>query len=77
MDSRKMKLIPEPSPGTRTVLVKTTAGPFMKGDGPRSYRCGTCNATLLRNVGHDQIQHIVFKCLCGAFNEIPRADQTN
>ncbi len=72
----RMKVIPEPKEGTRTVFICAAPGATMKGDGPRSYQCGTCGKTLVKGVGAMQIVNIVFKCeKCDGFNEIPTAHQ--
>lgn len=75
----RMSVIPEPTPNTRTVCTfqPDIKGPLAKGGGNRDYFCADCDRTLLRRVARDKIQHIVFRCPCGAFNEIPRAHQTN
>lgn len=74
-DTRRMKVIPEPQQGTRSVLVSDgLKGAYIKGKGPLSYTCGSCGRTLLRNVEYKQVQHLVIKCPdCSAFNEIPAA----
>lgn len=78
MDSRKMRVIPEPAEGSAAVLVPDFAGPAIKGAGPLSYRCGTCDATLLQSVEYKQVQAIVIKCFgCGSFNDIPASYHTN
>lgn len=78
MGRYKMSVIPEPPPNTRSIMKNIGKGPTLKGDGNRYYACGQCDRTLLRRVNRDQIQGIVFWCsTCGAFNEIPRAHQTN
>jgi len=69
-----MVTIPEPEPGTRTVLRwdPTIEGPLMRGVGPFSFRCGTCQRVLIETMGFDQIQSIVFVCpSCGNYNEPP------
>ena len=75
----KMAVIPEPAPNTRSVLVcgPDLKGPLIKSGGSRDYVCGRCNRTLLRHVARTQIQNILIRCTCGAFNEIPRAHQTD
>lgn len=75
----RMSVIPEPAPNTRTVLVMgpDLKGPLIQAQGDRDYSCGDCDRTLFRRVGREQIQSVVAKCVCGAFNEIPRAHQTN
>ena len=72
----RMEVIDEPEEGTRSVLSSNTPGPTIKGNGPRTYQCGTCGRTLVRRVNTMQIVDIVFNCgTCGSFNEIPTAHQ--
>ena len=76
--TRKMKVIPEPAPNTRSVLAPTFKGPVIQSEGPLSYACGQCETTLMRNVDYKQVRQVVIKCFaCGAFNEIPTAHHTN
>jgi hypothetical protein len=76
--TRPMAVIPEPAPNTRSVIVPTFKGPVIQSEGPLSYACGQCSATLLSNVDYKQVRDIVVKCFaCGAFNEIPASQHTN
>jgi DNA-directed RNA polymerase subunit RPC12/RpoP len=73
-DFRKMTVISEPEPNTRSVFEPTFKGRLIKGSGPLSYKCGKCGATLLRHVEYKQVMNMVVKCGgCGSFNEIPVA----
>lgn len=77
-ETRRMKVIPEPAPDTRSVLVPTFKGPAMKGNGALSYTCGSCDTTLFRNMDYKAVQGLVVKCGgCGSFNEIPLSHHTN
>jgi hypothetical protein len=76
-DTRRMKVIPEPKPNTRSVIAPTFKGPAIKGEGPHSYTCGSCGLTLLKNVECKQVQDIVVRCHeCQSFNEIPASHHT-
>lgn len=68
------KVIPEPKPKTKTVLVPTRkeAMPVFIGSGKTNYTCGNCKSILVRNIFHGQLSHLVIKCAkCGTHNEIP------
>jgi hypothetical protein len=69
-----MKVIPEPSPGSASILVFEKRGrhSMMTGQGEDNYLCGLCKnvicETLLKGT---VIQNIVFKCPnCDSFNII-------
>lgn len=67
----KMRVIPEPAPGTRGVLMPGFKGPVLTSFGPLSYTCGACEAVLLKDMDFKQVKNAVVKCGgCGAFNEI-------
>lgn len=68
----KMRVIPEPEPDTRSVLVYTGEGTVvMRGENTGFvYSCGGCDVPLIVDVRPGQIVNLVFKCsACGAFNE--------
>ncbi len=66
----KMEIIPEPTPGTASVLVGSMA-PVIRGEGPADYVCGGCRTVLCEAIVPGQVQHLVFKCPgCGAFNRV-------
>lgn len=70
--TKAMRVIPEPAPKTRTVLVTDFQGPAVASEGPIDYICGTCALVLLKGVAVGMVQKIVVRCgSCGAFNEIP------
>jgi hypothetical protein len=78
MDTRRMKVIPEPDPKVRTILAPSYKGPAMKGNGSLDYACGSCGSTLLRSVDYKQVQNVVVKCFsCNSFNEIPASHHAN
>ena len=65
-----MKVIPEPAPGSRALLIPPTGAPALRGGGPLSYTCGRCGNTLLKDLMVEQARSYVVKCgKCGAFNE--------
>ncbi len=78
MPKIQMEVIPEPKPGTASILVLTTpnfamADPYaqIRGIGDTDYVCGSCRATIVVKGARGQIINIVFKCAnCGAFNII-------
>ena len=69
----RMVVIPEPAPGTRsvinyqgegTVIFRSTAGPTTE------LVCGKCGAPLVVGMTVDQIRGMVLRCKrCGSFNE--------
>jgi hypothetical protein len=70
---RRLTLIPEPKPGTRSVLVQPPGAapfPFIIGVGNLDLLCGQCGAVLLKSVVEGQVSNVVFKCpTCGNFSE--------
>jgi len=69
-----LKIISEPSTGTRTVLeIKRTFHTFSE-KGGTDMVCGNCGQILIDSIGSDVvIKNVVIKCPnCGQFNEIPR-----
>lgn len=68
----RMVVIPEPEPGTRSVLLLEGAGTIvMSGEGPpTTLVCGNCMAPLARGIRVDQIRNVVLRCnRCKRFNE--------
>jgi hypothetical protein len=76
----RCNVIPEPAPGTRSILKQN--GPtfaYFVGDGPDSYLCESCGFVLARNVTMEYIRRqihtadelgIVLQCAgCKSFNE--------
>ncbi len=69
---RLLNTIPEPAPGTRSVLVPAEglSGPLIKGSGPIDLVCGGCGKVLAAAVGEQELQNLVLKCpSCGAYDE--------
>lgn len=74
MSQIDMVTIPEPPPDTRSVFVfdENFVGPLVQGEGSVTFRCGSCKRVLLKEVGLEQFQNIVFKCpKCSSYNELP------
>jgi hypothetical protein len=72
---RKLRIIPEPHPDTRTVFTGQVL-PFMKSAGTLNLLCGNCNAKLFEGISEGlikNVKNVVVKCpICQFFNEIPR-----
>lgn len=67
----ELKIIPEPKPGTRTVIVAKVL-PAFKGSGPIDLICGNCKAVIAEGIGHGQIANMVIQCpICKLYNDIP------
>lgn len=71
---KKLRVIPEPTPNTRTVLVAGEShNPpfrFMRGGGNIDLICGGCGYKLATKVAATAIKNIVLKCPdCSAFND--------
>ena len=68
---RKLKIVPEPELGTRTVFVGKIL-PFLKGSGDLNLLCGNCKAILAKRINEGQVRNIVIQCpICKFYNEIP------
>jgi hypothetical protein len=69
----EMRVIPEPSKGTRRVFVHPPeiAGAFFHGMGNLDFVCGTCGGILCDGLRpEDSIGDLVLKCdWCGSCNE--------
>ena len=66
-----MRVIPEPAPGSRAVLIPQSGAPALHGGGPLSYTCGKCGNVLLKDLMVEQARSYVVRCgKCGAFNEV-------
>lgn len=65
-----MRVIPEPAPGSRALLIPQSGAPALRGGGPLTYTCGRCGNTLLKDLMYEQARSYVVRChKCGAFNE--------
>jgi len=69
---QKMKVIPEPAPRTRAVIMSSVA-PVISGPGSEDFACGNCEKLLIVGIGaSSKFTSIVVRCPgCGAFNETP------
>ena len=68
-----MQVIPEPAPGTASVLIFDKKGKFamIKGKGEDNYLCGVCRNVICENVTRGMIINVVFKCPnCDNYNLI-------
>ena len=73
MATVKMTVIPEPKPGTATILAPTVS-PAIRSQDDMNYDCGSCGTTLLENVAYKQVMDVIIKCpKCAAHNEVPKA----
>jgi uncharacterized ferredoxin-like protein len=69
---KKLKIIPEPKEGTRTVIVRDVKSklPYFKGAGNLNLVCGNCGFVLCKKINEGQIRNIVMQCPeCGLFND--------
>ena len=72
----QMEVIPEPEPGTASVLILNNPQYYMKephaimrGEGDTDYVCGSCRVTLASCVRRGQLVNIVLRCVnCGSYN---------
>ena len=69
----KLRTIPRPAEGTRTVFELQGIFPAFKGKGETDLVCGNCEQVLVEGIGADAvIKNIVIKCPnCGNYNELP------
>lgn len=72
---KKLKVIPKPKEGTRTVLVlkpnPDKPSTIIKGQGELNLICGYCESVLCESVTTGQIRNIVLKCpVCNNYNEL-------
>jgi hypothetical protein len=69
----RLVVIPQPEPGTRTVINYQGEGTviFRSPTGPATeLLCGKCSAPLVVGMAVDQVRRIVLRCKrCGSFNE--------
>jgi hypothetical protein len=68
----KLKVIPEPQPYSRSVLIMDgTETLFFKGyTSNLKFICGNCGAVLMEGIEKNQVKNIVLKCNnCNSFNE--------
>lgn len=73
MPRLQMEVIPEPKPGSASVLVFDKKGKYVmiQGIGSTDYLCGACQNTICKGVEQGQIINLVFKCPdCGSFNRV-------
>jgi hypothetical protein len=73
---KKLRVIPKPKEGTRTVLVlkpnPDKPSTVFKGQGDLNLICGYCESILCEGINAGQIRNMVLKCpVCNNYNEIP------
>jgi len=68
-----LKIIPEPEPDTRSVLIPKGLFPVFRGQKNIDKVCGNCGFLLLEGVGTGiEIRNIVIRCpKCKSYNELP------
>lgn len=76
----KLRIIPKPAEGTRTIFVKGEDStkekrlkPYFKGSGDTDYVCSMCGHVLVEAMNVGQLSNLVFKCpkhKCGKYNEL-------
>ena len=65
-----MRVIPEPAPGSRSVLIPRGRDLALRGGGALSYTCGNCGLVLMKDLMAEQARSFVVRCgKCGAYNE--------
>jgi len=68
----RLRVIPEPDPGTRAVFQKTTGGTLIivGANTTDSLDCGFCGLPLAAGFAADHLGGLVLQCAsCGAFND--------
>ena len=68
----RMVVIPEPAPGTRSVINYQGEGTliFSGAGAGTTMICGKCGAPLVQGMRIDQLQGLVLRCkACGSYNE--------
>lgn len=71
MTNYQMDVIPEPKPGTASVLIFAKTGKFaiIRGTGSVNFLCGACRNVICEGIERGQITAIVFKCPnCESYN---------
>jgi len=63
-------LIDAPPADTRVIAAKAS-GPLFRGMGEFDYSCARCGALLCAGLGAGALAGVVFRCWCGALNQVP------
>jgi hypothetical protein len=69
MPNKTAKVIPEPLPGTKTIIAPKTM-PAYKSSGDIDVLCGACSTVIVKGMTPNQAQDVAIKCSCGNFNEL-------
>jgi len=67
---QRLILIEAPEPDTKVIAPKT-GGPLFRGVGEYDYACARCGALLCAGLGAGALAGVVFRCWCGALNQVP------
>ena len=68
----KLKAIPQPIEGSRTIFAIHDMDSLVKGIELETYSCGNCEFVLAENIIPNTYNNIVFQCpSCKSYNEIP------
>jgi DNA-directed RNA polymerase subunit RPC12/RpoP len=68
---RKLKIIPEPKDGAKTVYASKTLPVIKSKGGKDNYLCGNCGAKVGATIIEGKFKNVVLKCpTCGQYNEI-------
>jgi DNA-directed RNA polymerase subunit RPC12/RpoP len=68
---RKLKIVPEPEKGTKTVYASRTLPVIKSRGGKTTYLCGNCGAKIGETIIEGKFKNVVLKCPnCSQFNEV-------
>ncbi len=69
--NRKLKIIPEPKKGTKTVFASKTLPVIKSKGGKTAYLCGNCGAKIGETILEGKFKDVMLKCpTCNLFNEV-------
>ena len=73
MATKKLRIIPKPEEGTRSVFVTERTDKdfvYLTGNGTVDFICGNCGHILVKAFNENRIQNLVFCCnQCGKYND--------
>jgi DNA-directed RNA polymerase subunit RPC12/RpoP len=68
---RKLKTVPEPKKGTKTVYASKTLPVIKSKGGKTTYLCGSCGAKIGETIIEGKFKDVVLKCpTCSLYNEV-------